>query len=111
MNRDSTRIPGRTTYTRLVDSSLMIGIAVAVGGVVALAWGIPAMLRDTRRRQERGESGLGGMTAGWDAVWAPTAHEADRERMAQNEAPAPAPSPGDKGDLDDGTIVIEIEGR
>lgn len=91
-----------------MDSSLLIGIAVAVIGIAGLAWGIPAMLRDTRRRQERGDSGLGGMTAGWDAVWAPTAHEADRERLAQNEAPAPAPSPSDPGDLDDGKIVIEV---
>ena len=91
-----------------MDSSLLIGIAVAVIGIAGLARGITAMLRDTRRRQERGDSGLGGMTAGWDAVWAPTAHEADRERLAQNEAPAPAPSPSDPGDLDDGKIVIEV---
>ena len=92
-----------------MDLSWFVGVVVFALAAGALAWGIPAMLRDTRRRQARGESGLGGMTAGWDAVWAPTAHEADRERMAQNEAPAPAPTPGDKGDLDEGTIVIEID--
>lgn len=95
-----------------MDASLLIGLGVVALGSIALAWGIPAGLRDTRRRQARGASGLSGIAAGWDAVWAPTAHEAEKERIAKTEATAPAPAPGDPGgDLDGGPIVIELGRR
>lgn len=80
------------------------GFALVVGAIVA----IPAMVRDTRRRQARGEGGgAGGLGAGLDAVWRPSVEEANQEWKASVEAPAPAPAPGDKG-LDDGLIVIEV---
>ena len=51
---------------------------------------------------------LSGIAGGMDAIWRPSAEEAHAQWEAQLELPAPAPIPGDKGDLDDGPVVIEV---
>lgn len=85
--------------------------AVLIGAVLAgaaMAWAIPAMLRHTRRRQAHGAGGsLAGIAGGMDAVWRPSADEANADWAAAVEMPAPAPVAGDKG-LDDGRITIEV---
>lgn len=82
--------------------------AVAVAAV-ALAAGIPAVLKDARRRQARGAGGsLAGLGSGFDAVWRPSAEDARAQWEAQIEVPAPAPVPGDKGRMQDGRITIEV---
>jgi len=86
-------------------------IALGVIGILGLAGAAatPALLRDARRRQERGGGGsLGGISGGMDAIWRPSAEEANAQWLAQLEVPAPAPTPGDRGDLDDGPLVIEV---
>lgn len=93
-----------------------LGTWIAVGAVllaaVAGALAMPALLRDTRRRQERGAGGsLNGIGAGLDAVWRPSADEAHSGWARQVEVPAPAPTPGDKGGIDEGRLVIEVEDR
>jgi hypothetical protein len=75
--------------------------------IVALA---PRIARRERARRTAG-GGMGGLGAGLDAVWRPSAEEANAEWRAQVEVPAPAPSPGDKGRepgrIDGGRITIE----
>ena len=68
--------------------------------LVALA---PRIARGERKRRTAG-GGMGGLGAGMDAVWRPSAEEANAEWRAQVEMPAPAPSPGDKGG-DAGRII------
>lgn len=94
-----------------MDVSGWIGLGVVVAlGIAGAAW-TPALLRDARRRQERGGGGsLAGISGGMDAIWRPGAEEAHARWQAQLEMPAPAPTPGDKGDLDDGPLVIEVPG-
>ncbi|HEX5858903.1 MAG TPA: hypothetical protein VFY91_12430 [Microbacterium sp.] len=90
-----------------VSAWIALGVIVALG--VAGAAATPALLRDARRRRERGGGGsLGGISGGMDAIWRPTADEAHAQWQAQLEVPAPAPTPGDRGDLDDGPLVIEF---
>lgn len=91
-----------------MDASFLFALAALVVGGLLLAWWIPRSLRSTRRRQAEGDTSLSGIGAGWDAVWAPTSHDAERDRNAQREASAPAPSPGEPGGLDSGPIVIRI---
>ena len=92
-----------------MDVSGWIGLGVAVALGVTGAALTPALLRDARRRQERGGGGsLGGVSAGMDAIWRPSAEEAHAQWQAQLEVPAPAPTPGDKGDLDEGRLVIDV---
>lgn len=82
-----------------------LGLVVAACGV-ALA--MPAMLRDTRRRQAAGAGGsLAGIAGGLDAVWRPSAEEAHADWEAAVEMPAPAPLAADKG-LDGGSITIDV---
>lgn len=75
---------------------------------VAVAFAMPAMLRDTRRRQAAGAGGsLAGIAGGMDAIWRPSAEESHADWEAAVELPAPAPLAADKG-LDDGRITIEV---
>lgn len=92
-----------------MDLSGWLGLCAAVLVGVAGAFAMPAFLRDARRRQERGAGGsLSGISGGMDAIWRPSAEEAHAQWQAQLEVPAPAPTPGDKGDLDEGRLVIEV---
>ncbi|WP_435745248.1 hypothetical protein [Microbacterium sp. PMB16] len=51
----------------------------------------------------------GGLGGAFDAVWSPTAHEADQERDRQTQRTAPAPAPGDPlRRIDGDRIVIDI---
>lgn len=84
---------------------------VLAAAVVAACVGIllaPRLARENLRRQREGGGGaFGGVGAGMDAVWRPSAEEAHARWEAQVELPAPAPSPGDRG-LDDGPFVIDV---
>lgn len=87
-------------------------VAVAVVLVVIAIAVAPRIKRDNLRRQLEGGGGsFAGVGAGLDAVWRPAADEARADWEAQVEMPAPAPAPGDKGRLEEGRIVIEIESR
>jgi hypothetical protein len=84
-----------------------LGIVLALG--VAGAAATPSLLRDARRRQRRGAGGsLNGIAGGMDAIWRPSAEEAHARWETELTLPAPAPTAGDKGDLDDGPLVIEV---
>jgi len=86
---------------------VIVAVAAASLAVVLCA---PAMLRATRRRQDRrAASSFGGLGSGLDVVWRPTAEEARADGEMQVELPAPAPIPGDKGRIHDGRIVIRTE--
>jgi hypothetical protein len=86
---------------------LVVGVLVVLAFVgLGLA---PRLKRDNLRRQLEGGGGsLGGIGAGFDVVWRPSAEEAMAQWEAQVEMPAPAPTPGDKGHVRDGRIVIEV---
>ena len=85
----------------------LVGLG-AVAAAVAVAFAMPTMLRDTRRRQALGSGGsLAGVAGGLDAVWRPSAEEAHAEWEASVQMPAPAPLAGDKG-LDERRITIEV---
>jgi hypothetical protein len=80
---------------------------VATATTVAFA---PRMKRDNLRRQRGGGGGsFAGVGVGLDAVWRPSAEEARAGWEAQVELPAPAPSPGDRGGMQDGRIVIDVD--
>ncbi|GAA2994037.1 hypothetical protein GCM10010460_33750 [Microbacterium terrae] len=84
----------------------------AVGAVaITLVACAPALKRDQLRRQTAGSAGgaLAGIGSGFDAVWRPSAEDANAQWEAQIELPAPAPSPGDGGSIDDGSIVIDLD--
>jgi hypothetical protein len=87
---------------------LIIAGALALVGVgVALA---PRLKRDNLRRQLKGGGGsFAGVGVGFDAVWRPSAEEARADWEAQVEMPAPAPTPGDKGGVDEGRIIIDVD--
>ncbi|WP_194422377.1 hypothetical protein [Microbacterium abyssi] len=53
----------------------------------------------------------GGLAGAFDAVWSPTAHDANQDRDRQQRASIPAPTPDrDPGRMgDDGRITIEID--
>ena len=76
--------------------------------LIALA---PRFKRDHLRKQLDGTAGgsLAGVGSGFDSVWRPSAEDAHADWEAQVEMPAPAPSPGDKGNIDDGRLVIRVE--
>jgi len=82
------------------------GVVVVAG--VAMAWAMPALLRDTRRRQRAGAGGsLAGIAGGLDAVWRPSTEDAHADWAASVELPAPAPLAGDKG-LEAGRVTIHV---
>ena len=87
---------------------LITGAAIAVTVVaVALA---PRLKRDNLRRQLEGGGGsFAGVGLGLDAVWRPSAEESRADWEAQLEMPAPAPTPGDKGAMEDGRIIIDVD--
>ncbi|MET0780016.1 MAG: hypothetical protein ABWZ16_00680 [Microbacterium sp.] len=86
---------------------LIVAVVVLLT-VVGLALA-PRLQRDNLRRQLEGGGGsLSGIGAGFDIVWRPSADEAKAQWEAQVEMPAPAPTPGDKGELRDGRIVIDV---
>ncbi len=87
----------------------LIMAAALVVTVVAVALA-PRLKRDNLRRQLDGGGGsFAGVGVGFDAVWRPSAEEARADWEAQVEMPAPAPSPGDKGRMEDGRIVIDVD--
>lgn len=55
---------------------------------------------------------LQGASGAFDAVWRPSAHDADQEAQSLKIIPVPAPTP-DQGpgviDFDNGTIEIQLE--
>lgn len=61
--------------------------------------------------EEKYRGGSGGMVGVFDAVWSPSAQEANEERDRQQRASVPAPTPDrGPGRLDDtGHIVIDID--
>jgi hypothetical protein len=83
-------------------------IAAATVVLVALA---PRFKRDQLRKQLEGTAGgsMAGVGSGFDAVWRPSAEEAHAGWEASVEMPAPAPTPGDKGRLEDGRLVIQVD--
>ena len=81
--------------------------AVVALGIVGLLLA-PGLKRDNLRRQLGGGGSFGGIGAGFDVVWRPSAEEARAEWEAQIEMSAPAPTPGDRGRADDGRIVIDV---
>ena len=85
---------------------LILAAVIATAGVfTALA---PRWKRDNLRRQLDGGGGsLGGIGAGFDAVWRPSVEDAHAQWEASVQLPAPAPTPGDKG-LDEGPLVIDV---
>ena len=87
---------------------LITAAALAITVVaVALA---PRLKRDNLRRQVEGGGGsFAGVGMGLDAVWRPSAEEAHADWEAQVEMPAPAPTPGDKGRMEEGRIVIDVD--
>jgi hypothetical protein len=85
-------------------------IAAAIALTLAGAALGPRLKRDNLRRQLEGGGGsFAGVGVGLDAVWRPSAEESRAAWEAQVELPAPAPSPGDKGRMEDGRIVIEVD--
>jgi hypothetical protein len=91
-----------------MDWSPWFVAAALVVAAVGVGFAMPAMLRDTRRRQAAGAGGsLAGIAGGMDAVWRPSAEEAHADWESAVEMPAPAPLAGDKG-LDDGRITIDV---
>jgi len=91
-----------------VDAAAWVVIAAAASASFAVALSAPMLHRATRRRQERRHrSSFGGLGAGLDVVWRPSAEEAHADWEAQVVRPAPAPLPGETGRIDDGRIVID----
>ena len=87
----------------LVIAATLVVVIIAV----AIA---PRLKRDNLRRQLEGGGGsFAGVGVGFDAVWRPSAEEARADWEAQVEMPAPAPAPGDKGRVEDGRIVIDVD--
>jgi hypothetical protein len=83
-------------------------IGAATVTLIALA---PRLKRDHLRKQLDGAAGgsLAGLGSGFDAVWRPSAEDAHAQWEAQVEMPAPAPTPGDKGSVDEGRLIIEVD--
>jgi hypothetical protein len=83
----------------MVNGWIVLAIAA---GIVALA--VAAQFFGfVDVREKRRSSGMGGMFASIDEVFAPTRHEAQQELDRQTILPAPAPLPGDG---DKGIAVI-----
>jgi hypothetical protein len=93
-----------------VDATGWAVMTAALGAAVLLVSLGPRFKRAQMRRRIEGTAGgsLTGIGSGLDAVWRPSAEDAHAQWERQTELPAPAPTPGDKGDLDDGRIVIRI---
>ena len=84
--------------------------AASLGSALVMAALAPRLKRDNLRRQlEGGGSSFAGVGMGLDAVWRPSAEDARADWEAQVEMPAPAPTPGDKGRMEDGRIVVEVD--
>jgi hypothetical protein len=90
-----------------------IGWAVTAAAVILVVVAValaPRLKRDNLRRQFEGGGGsFAGVGVGLDAVWRPSADEARADWEAQVEMPAPAPTPGDKGRMEEGRIVIQVD--
>ncbi|WP_082561539.1 hypothetical protein [Microbacterium sp. Root61] len=83
------------------------GLVGATLVVIALA---PRLKRSNLRRQLTGGGSLGGLAGGIDAVWRPTAEDANAGWERETVLPAPAPLAGGKDDLDgDGPLVIRVK--
>lgn len=92
-----------------MDAGSWVALAVGAVAVIALAAALPLIVSDTRKRRARGLGGsLSGVGTGFDAVWRPSADEANALWEAQVELPAPAPLAGDKGRMRDGRITIDV---
>jgi hypothetical protein len=92
-----------------MDALAWIVIAAAGTAAAAVIVLAPRWKRDNLRRQLEGGGGsLGGVGAGFDAVWRPSADEVAAQWQTEIELPAPAPSPADRGHLGDGRIVIDV---
>ncbi|GAA1912489.1 hypothetical protein GCM10009775_01350 [Microbacterium aoyamense] len=91
-----------------MDAGALLAAVIGVVAVIGLMIAIPAMIRDTRRRQARGQGTISGVGSGFDSVWRPSAEDAHAQWEAQIEVPAPAPTPGDKGRMQDGRITIDV---
>jgi hypothetical protein len=90
-------------WTWLIAGGVFL-LLVLVGAAVA-----PRLHRASFARQLRGEGGaLGGVGAGLDSVWRPSAEESHADWEASVEMPAPAPLAGDKGRIDGERIVIRV---
>lgn len=87
---------------------VLAAVMAVTAAMIALA---PRLKRDHLRRQLDGTAGgsLGGVGAGFDSVWRPSAEDAHAQWEAQVEMPAPAPTPGDKGRIEGGRLVIRID--
>jgi hypothetical protein len=86
-----------------MDAIAWVVAAVALVAVLVIVALAPRIAHAERERRISG-GGMGGVGAGFDAVWRPSAEEANAEWRAQVEVPAPAPTPGDKG-RESGRIV------
>ena len=93
-----------------MDAIAWMVAAAALAAVVVIVALAPRIARRERERRTSG-GGMGGLGAGLDAVWRPSAEEANAQWRAQIEVPAPAPTPGDKGRdagrIEGGRITIE----
>ncbi len=102
--------PWNNHHVDAIGWVVLAGIGVVTVALIALA---PRFKREQLRRQLDGTAGgsLAGVGSGFDAVWRPSAEDAHAEWEAAVELPAPAPAPGDKGRLEDGRLVIEVDER
>ncbi|WP_337004966.1 MULTISPECIES: hypothetical protein [unclassified Microbacterium] len=89
-----------------------VGVIVTVGVlllVVCAAIVLLAFRFSKMPVEKKYETGGGGLSGAFDAVWSPSAHEAGIERDRQTQRTAPAPSPGDPPDtIDHGRIRLDI---
>lgn len=91
-----------------MDSMAWTLAGVALAATAVLVMMAPRLAQSHRRRQFEGRATSGGLGAGLDAVWRPSAEDAHAEWNARIELPAPAPAAGDEGLLADGRIVIDL---
>ncbi len=97
-------------HHRGVDVFAWIVLAAAVGaGIVGILIAPRLKRSELRRRLEGGGGALGGIGAGFDSVWRPSAEDAHAHWEAQVELPAPAPVAGGAGRVEDGRIVIRVD--
>ena len=94
-----------------MDAIGWVVVTVVAAVTVALIALAPRLKRDQLRKQLEGTAGgsLAGVGSGFDSVWRPSAQDAHADWESQVEMPAPAPNPGDKGNIDDGRLIIRVE--
>ncbi|MHC2999035.1 hypothetical protein [Microbacterium sp. HJ5] len=94
-----------------MDAIGWVVVAAVIAASVALVALAPRLKRDHLRRQLEGAAGgsLAGVGSGFDAVWRPSAEDAHADWEAQVEMPAPAPAPGDKGRIEEGRLIIQVD--